>query len=316
MKLKTDELGATRRGVPASHSGAAPCESAGQNMAAGEPRTSEAARSPELSRRGDACWVDERLKSILESLLFAAGEPVSLTQLANALEEVPRERIRKTLSEMAAAYASSGRGFVLEEIASGYQLRTPREHAVYVRRLLSAKPPRLSRPVLETLAIVAYRQPITRPEIEQLRGVDSGGVLDTLLERNLIKIAGRKDAPGRPIMYTTTPDFLELFGLKDLESLPDLEEFRELEGLREAADAQNAPPADAPQSAISESSREAQSARQSILNEPLNDSPIAQVDEIIDEANAANATPADADSLTGTVEPTTSENNDEPEDSR
>jgi segregation and condensation protein B len=177
----------------------------------------------------DTVWIDEKLKAVLESLLLAAGEPVTLAQLANALEEVPRDRIRRTLNEMAAEYASSGRGFVLEEIAGGYQLRTSSEHAVYVRRLLSSRPPRLSRPLLETLAIVAYRQPITRPELEQLRGVDSGGVLDTLLERNLIRIAGRKEAPGRPIMYTTTPDFLELFGLKDLESLPDLEEFRELE---------------------------------------------------------------------------------------
>jgi segregation and condensation protein B len=178
---------------------------------------------------------EERLKAILESLLFAAGEPVSLTQLGNALDSVPREQIRKALAAMIGGYASSGRGLVLEEIAGAYQLRTPPEHAPYVRRLLSAKPPRLSRPLLETLAIVAYRQPITRPEIEQLRGVDTGGVLDTLMERGLLKIAGRKEAPGRPMMYATTTEFLELFGLKDLESLPDLEEFRELERLRESS---------------------------------------------------------------------------------
>ncbi len=299
--METDEPGAVRRGVRASQSGAAACESAGQSATA----------------ERDTYWVDEKLKSILESLLFVAGDPVSLTQLANALEEVPRERIRKTLSEMAAAYASSGRGFVLEEIAGGYQLRTPTEHAVYVRRLLSVKPPRLSRPLLETLAIVAYRQPITRPEIEQLRGVDSGGVLDTLIERNLIRIAGRKDAPGRPIMYTTTPDFLELFGLKDLENLPDLEEFRELEGLREpSAAAQDAPPADSALSATSESPPESEPAEQSMLNEPISDGPIAQADEI-DEASSASTTPAeDAGSPTETAAPTTSENKDEPEDSR
>jgi segregation and condensation protein B len=176
---------------------------------------------------------EERLKAILESLLFAAGEPVALAQLANALDNVPRESIRKALAEMASDYASGGRGLILEEVAGGYQLRTPREHALYVRRLLAAKPPRLSRPLLETLAIIAYRQPITRPEIEQLRGVDTGGVLDTLLERGLVKIAGRKEAPGRPIMYATTSEFLELFGLKDLESLPDLAEFRAVEAERE-----------------------------------------------------------------------------------
>ncbi len=181
---------------------------------------------------GESVWAEERLMSVLESLLFAAGEPVTLSQLANALDEVPRERIRKSLNALATRYADAGRGIMLEEIAGGYQLRTRSEHAVYVRRLLSAKPPRLSRPILETLAVVAYRQPVTRPEIEQLRGVDSGAVLDTLLERNLIKVAGRKEAPGRPLMYVTTSEFLELFSLKDLEELPNLEEFREIENFR------------------------------------------------------------------------------------
>jgi len=174
---------------------------------------------------------EEQLKAVLESLLFAAGEPVSIARLGNVLESVPREEIRKALAEMAAAYREQHRGVVLEEIADGYQLRTPVEHAHYLRRLLSAKPPRLSRPLLETLAIIAYRPQITRAEIEQLRGVDTGGVLETLLERSLIHIAGRKEAPGRPIVYETTAGFLELFGLKNLDDLPDLEEFRAIEGL-------------------------------------------------------------------------------------
>ena len=183
---------------------------------------------------------EERLKAILESLLFAAGEPVSLARLAAVLDSVPKDSIRKALGEMTLAYAS-GRGVALEQVAGGYQFRTPKEHALYVRKLLAAKPPRLTRPLLETLAIVAYRQPITRPEIEQLRGVDSGGVLETLLERRLIKIAGRKEAPGRPMVYATTPEFLEAFSLKDLESLPDMTEFRELQSAAEAG-AEEAPP--------------------------------------------------------------------------
>ncbi len=185
---------------------------------------------------------EERLKAILESLLFAAGEPVPLVRLAAALENVvARDVIKKALGEMLVGYG--GRGVMLEEVAGGYQLRTPKEHALYVRKLLAAKPPRLSRPLLETLAIIAYRQPVTRPEIEQLRGVDSGGVLETLLERHLVRIAGRKEAPGRPIMYATSPEFLEVFGLRDLEGLPDLEEFKELEerGAQEAADPLPAP---------------------------------------------------------------------------
>jgi len=194
---------------------------------------------------------EERLKAILESLLFAASEPVALAQLVTVLETVARDDVKTALGEMAVAYAASARGIVLEEVAGGYQLRTPKEHASYVRKLLAAKPPRLSRPLLETVAIVAYRQPITRPEIEQLRGVDCGGVLDTLVERRLIKIAGRKEAPGRPIMYTTTTDFLELFGLKDLEGLPDLEELRLIETPREQplfANEDRSEPTDTPDS--------------------------------------------------------------------
>jgi segregation and condensation protein B len=175
---------------------------------------------------------EERLKAILESLLFAAGGPVALAQLVNVLETVPRDSVRLALADLASAYAANGRGVVLEEVANGYQLRTAKEHAFYVRRLLAAKPPRLSRPLLETVAIIAYRQPVTRPEIEQLRGVDCGGVIETLLERHLIKIGGRKDAPGRPVIYVTTPEFLEVFSLKDLSSLPDLEEFRAIDEQR------------------------------------------------------------------------------------
>jgi len=178
---------------------------------------------------------EERLKAILESLLFAAGEPLPVARMQAVLENVPRDEIKQALADLTLSYVNGSRGIVLEEVAGGYQLRTPREHSYYVRKLLAAKPPRLSRPLLETLAIVAYRQPITRPEIEQLRGVDSGGVIDTLLERRLIRVAGRKDAPGRPMVYSTTPEFLEVFSLKDLSSLPDLEEFRALQPAEEVA---------------------------------------------------------------------------------
>lgn len=180
---------------------------------------------------------EERLKSILEGLLFAAGEPVSLARLQAALDDPPRGEIQQALTAMTAEYPAQNRGLRLEEVAGGFQLRTLKEHAPYVRKLLAARPPRLSRPLLETVAIIAYRQPITRPELEHLRGVDSGGVLETLLERRLIKIAGRKEAPGRPIIYATTPEFLETFGLKDLEGLPDLKEFQEIQRAVEQAEA-------------------------------------------------------------------------------
>ena len=183
---------------------------------------------------------EERLKAILESLLLAAGEPVSAARLAAVLDGVPQGEIRQTLGALAQEYAAEGRGIALQEVAGGYQLRTARDNAEYVRRLLAARPPRLSRPLMETLAIIAYRQPVTRPEIEQLRGVDCGGVLETLLERRLVRIAGRKEAPGRPIVYATTAEFLEVFGLKDILALPDLEEFKELEGVapQEVAEAE------------------------------------------------------------------------------
>ena len=181
---------------------------------------------------------EERLKAVLESLLFASGEPVSLARLAAVLEPATKEAIRKALADLKADFHREGRGVMLDEVAGGYQLRTPKEHALYVRKLLAARPPRLSRPMMETLAIIAYRQPITRPEIEQLRGVDCGAVLDTLTERRLVKIAGRKEAPGRPIMYATTAEFLQTFGLKDLDSLPDLGELREVEQRIEEAEQQ------------------------------------------------------------------------------
>jgi segregation and condensation protein B len=172
---------------------------------------------------------EERLKAILESLLFASGEPVTVAKLAGVLEDVPQKDIRKALSEMAQAYAAQGRGIVLEEVAGGFQLRSAKDNAQYVRKLLAAKPPRLGRSMMETLAIIAYRQPVTRPELEQLRGVDCGAVLETLLERRFIRIAGRKDAPGRPIIYATTPEFLETFALKGLSDLPDLGELRQID---------------------------------------------------------------------------------------
>ena len=289
--METDEFGGASR-IPTSPHITAAVEGAEEDAISDE-RNAEL--SPESDRGQDADRVDGRLQSILESLLFAAGEPVTLSQLANAVEEVPRERIRKALSEMAASYATSGRGFALEEIAGGYQLRTPSEHAVYVRRLLSAKPPRLSRPVLETMAIIAYRQPITRPEIEQLRGVDTGGVLDTLVDRNLIKIAGRKDAPGRPILYATTSDFLELFGLKDLDSLPDLEEFRDLTGLRDSVEtAASRIPADAAKEA---SIRDQPEVSYTMPNEQSIDPSLAQREENADQATAANTGQREGESL-------------------
>jgi segregation and condensation protein B len=235
---------------------------------------------------------EERLKAILESLLFAASGPVTLAQLVTVLETVPRDTIRLALADLGSGYAANGRGFMLEEVANGYQLRTAKEHAFYVRKLLAAKPPRLSRPLLETLAIIAYRQPVTRPEIEQLRGVDCGGVIDTLLERRLVKIGGRKEAPGRPLVYETTPEFLEIFGLKDIGSLPDLEEFRAIDEQRALFDPpaeeavapavkEASPPVDSsgPEERLPEDAVTGESATDENAAAPATLAPVAEADE-------------------------------------
>jgi segregation and condensation protein B len=167
------------------------------------------------------------LKSILEALLFAAPGPVRLEQLALAAEVDPG-LIAPLLTELAEEYRRTGRGFVLVALAEGYQLRTRPEHAEMVRRLQSSRPVRMSRAALEALAIIAYRQPVTRADIDYLRGVDSGGVVKSLLDKRLVRIVGKKDIPGRPLIYGTSREFLEFFGLQSLDDLPTLKEFTEL----------------------------------------------------------------------------------------
>jgi segregation and condensation protein B len=175
--------------------------------------------------RDDVEAVDEAgLGAVIESMLLASGAPVPLARLVDALEGPDRREVAAALRALGASYERAGRGLRLVYVAGGYQLRSAPEHARWVRRLLGGRPPRLSRPLLETLAIVAYRQPCTRPEIEAIRGVDADAVLASLVERRLIRILGRKDAPGRPILYGTTKDFLEVFDLPDVQALPPLGE--------------------------------------------------------------------------------------------
>ncbi len=162
-----------------------------------------------------------------EALVFAADGPIKAERMAEALD-VPLTDIREAIEALEVDYAERPRGFFLQEVAGGYQLRTRPEYADYLRKLGRSRPFRFSRPALESLAIIAYRQPVTRSEIEYLRGVDSGSVLKTLLEKHLVRILGKKDVPGKPMIYGTTKEFLELFGLPDLSSLPTLSEFSEL----------------------------------------------------------------------------------------
>jgi segregation and condensation protein B len=178
-------------------------------------------------------------RQVLEALLLAAPEPVSAQKLAGVLgEETTPTEVRGLLAALEAEYAEAGRGFRIEEVAGGYQLRTLPELAPWLQRLRPQPPLRLSRAGLETLAIVAYKQPVTRAELEHVRGVDVGAVLASLLERKLVRIAGHREVPGHPMLYATTRRFLEVFGLGSLSDLPTLREIEEL--LRERAAASEA----------------------------------------------------------------------------
>ena len=173
------------------------------------------------------------LEAALEALLFSSDQPLSLALLGESLE-APLDEVAHALKTLEAGYASRQAGVELREIAGGYLLVTAAEHAEWVGRLLRGKKKmRLSRAALETMAIIAYKQPVTKSEVEAIRGVDSSAVLGTLLERNLVTIRGRSKVVGRPLLYGTTQEFLDYFGLRDLTELPRPEELRALVAARE-----------------------------------------------------------------------------------
>jgi segregation and condensation protein B len=166
----------------------------------------------------------EKLIGIIEALVFASEKPLTEEEIKRIVPDVPPREIRGALTDLKKIYEEGSGGISIVEVAGGYQFRTRSEFSEYIKLMLEEKPKRLSRAALETLAIVAYRQPIVRSDVERIRGVDSGGVLKILLERNLVRILGKKDVPGKPLLYGTTKDFLETFGLKDLKSLPTIRE--------------------------------------------------------------------------------------------
>ena len=173
----------------------------------------------------------EELKSIVENVLLAADQPINAGELCKIfLDGTDKDQLQSILDELKEEYSS--RNLQVTEVADGYQLCTRHEYNDYIRKFLKLdRSTRLSQPSLDTLSIIAYKQPLTRQEVDEIRGVDSSGVIKTLLEKKVIGPAGRKKVPGRPIMYRTTQKFLEYFGLKDLSDLPTLEDLREvLEG--------------------------------------------------------------------------------------
>jgi len=171
---------------------------------------------------GAGLWSVDRLRPLIEALLFAAGDPLPAKKMVDFLDGATLDEVKATLADLATEYLT--RGVRVIEVAGGWQMRTAPEHQRYVRKLFRERPQRLTRAATETIAIIAYKQPATRQEIEAVRGVDTGGVLESLVERRLAKVVGRKDVPGRPLVYATTPEFLELFGLKSIRELPTLPE--------------------------------------------------------------------------------------------
>ncbi len=196
---------------------------------------SESAESTSETERGQAKggvekaapepMSDEQLRSIVESLVFVADAPVTAKKLSR-YAKVKSAEVKRALEALRDEY--EGRGIELVEVGSGWQFRSSAKNAPFVRNFVAQKPVRLTRAQLETMSIIGYRQPVTRPEIDEIRGVDCGSSLKVLLERGLIKILGRKEEPGRPLLYGTTPYFLEFFGLRSLSDLPTLREFSEL----------------------------------------------------------------------------------------
>jgi segregation and condensation protein B len=183
----------------------------------------------------------ELSKAIIEAVIYVTEEPLSAQQISAALD-LPLDQVKQILSELAADYGSSSRGLCVRELAGGYKMATKPEHHDAIRRFVKRlQPPlKLSMAALETLAVVAYKQPITGPEILDIRGVQGAGVLKTLLDRKLIATAGRKDVLGKPIMYKTTREFLVQFGLNSLAELPTLKEFEELGRLSLVDEGENA----------------------------------------------------------------------------
>jgi len=223
------------------------------------------------------------LKAQLEAIIYAAETPITLDQITAlvkdsvAAEGVSSEaeiksRVRSSLLELVGAYGSSDHGIEIREVAGGYRMSTkPEQHEVVRAFAKSLKPPvRLSLPALETLAVIAYKQPVTVPEINDIRGVDSGGVIGTLLDRKLITTAGRKQVIGRPILYKTTKEFLMRFGLKDISELPSMEEFEKLvaESFQaELVPAESGPASERTPASEATASSEAQPAAESIAEE-------------------------------------------------
>jgi segregation and condensation protein B len=175
----------------------------------------------------------DNIKAVIEALLFTSEKPLALEKIKEVLDNLGTDDIRSVLGELTSEYEKANRGIRITEIAGGFQMVTPVEFAPFLKKLYKGRViERLSRPALETLAIIAYKQPVTRFEIEAIRNVNVDGVVKNLLDRDLVRISGRKKAPGRPHIFSSTRQFLEYFGLKSLEELPKIENFPVPQGVK------------------------------------------------------------------------------------
>lgn len=226
-------------GTPEGGPPPAPATAAGAPDASARPDQGDApADEAEASPGPDFA----RAVSIAESLLLVSAHPLSLDRIGAIAGGLSRAEAREVVRRLKERYPADAAGIIVEEVAKGLQFRTNPANQDYVRRLFDAKPPRFSRAALEALAIIAYRQPVTRLEIEQVRGVDCAAALRTLMERRLVKVVGKKDVPGKPFLFGTTREFLEIFGLgslADLPSLRDIEDFLTESRARAAAEAES-----------------------------------------------------------------------------
>jgi len=170
----------------------------------------------------------EEQRRVVEALILASPEPITLARLAQIVPHLKEAKAKDLINELNTVYADQDRAFEIWEVAGGYQIRTRAEFSGYLQQLRKERPLRLTKATLETLSIIAYKQPATRAEVEEVRGVDSGAVIKTLLERRLVRISGHKEVPGRPMLYSTSKRFLEVFGLESIKKLPSLRELEDL----------------------------------------------------------------------------------------
>ena len=256
---------------------------------------------------------DARLQAVIEAMVYVTEEPLTVAQMAAVLEQPP-ERVRGALEQLVAEFEKPGHGVTIREVAGGFQMATKPEHHEAVRNLVRSlkSPLKLSLAALETLSVIAYKQPVTAPEVMEIRGVQGAGVIKTLLDRKLITTAGHKEVIGKPILYKTTKDFLVQFGLKDLSELPSLKEFEEIRRLAmaesetpgtETAASETAASETAPnEPAVSEPA-----ASESAVSEPAFSEPAASEPAVSESAANESAANESAVSEPAASEPAVSE---------